>query len=269
MQETGNNILQKEERLIIRIGENSLDFAYKNDEDNDFTFLPYKIKNGVSMAANLREALKDEDMNIGKWRKTMVLLDSPVVLVPIDEYVDQSKELLYNYSITGQENNAVLATILPSVNAVALYSINKDMRLVLTDNFKDIKINPVCASIWQYLQRRSMTGTNEKLYAYFHDGKIDVCSFRRNRFRFANSFKATHTGDAAYFILAAWKQLAMDANKDDIYLLGNFSDFDSLTEELAKFARNVYRIKASADFNRHPLTMVLGTTFDLVTTLLS
>ncbi len=220
------------------------------------------------MAANLREALKDEEMNIGKWRKTMVLIDSPVIFIPIDEYTDQSKELLYNYSITGQENNAVLATILPSVSSVALYSINKDLRLVLTDNFKDIKINPVCASTWQYLQRRSLAGTNEKLYAYFHDGKIDICSFRRNRFRFANSFKTNRTGDAAYFILSAWKQLAMDADKDDIYLLGDFNDIDSLVGELAKFVRNIYRIKASADFNRHPLTMTQGVTFDLVTTLL-
>lgn len=268
MQEIGNNIQQKDERLTIRVGENSLGFAYKNSEDNGFVFLPYKIKNGISMAANLREALKDEEMNIGKWRKTMVLIDSPVIFIPIDEYTDQSKELLYNYSITGQENNAVLATILPSVSSVALYSLNKDLRLVLTDNFKDIKINPVCASTWQYLQRRSLAGTNEKLYAYFHDGKIDICSFRRNRFRFANSFKTNRTGDAAYFILSAWKQLAMDADKDDIYLLGDFNDFDSLVGELAKFVRNIYRIKASADFNRHPLTMIQGVNFDLVTTLL-
>lgn len=268
MQETGNNTIQREDRLTIRIGAGSIDFAFSKGEEGDFAFMPYKTKNGISMAANLREALKDETLHIGEWRKVMVLIDSPAVLVPIDEYAEQSKEVLYNYSVTGQENNAVLATILPSVNAVALYSLNKDLRLVLTDNFKDIKINPVCASLWQYLQRRSTTGNNEKLYAYFHDGKLEVCCFRRNRFRFANSFKATKAYDAAYFILAAWKQLAMDAEKDEIYLLGDFGEYEKLGSELKRFVNGVYRIKASADFNRHPLTMAEGITFDMVTTLL-
>ena len=180
MQETGNNIIQRNERLTVRIGQNSLCFAYDREGKGDFVFVPYKAKNGISMAANLREALKDETLNIGKWRKVKVLIDSPVIMVPIDEYSDQNKEQLYNYTITGKENSAVLATILPSVSAVALYALNKDLRLVLTDNFQDIKIHPVCASMWQHLQHRSLSGTAQKLYCYFHDGKMDVCSFMKN-----------------------------------------------------------------------------------------
>ena len=87
MQETGNNIAAQRvaERLTIRVGQSSLAFAYKK-QDGNYTFLPYNIKNGISMAANLREALKDENLNIGTWKKVLVLIDSPVVMVPIDEY---------------------------------------------------------------------------------------------------------------------------------------------------------------------------------------
>lgn len=268
MQETGNNIQQRDERLTIRIGQSSLHFAYKKEGERDFAFVSYKTKNGISMAANLREAIKDDTLGIGSWKRVMVMIDSPVVLVPIDEYNDQSKELIYNYSVTGQENCAVLATILPQVNAVALYALNKDLRLVLTDNFKDIKINPVCATMWQYLQRRSTAGTNEKLYCYFHDNKVDVCCFRKSRFRFANAFCATNAEDATYYILSAWKQLGMDAKKDEIYVLGDFHDFDKLGEQLGRFVKNVYRVKASADFNRHPLTQRGDVPFDMITTLL-
>ena len=96
------------------------------------------------------------------------------------------------------------------------HSLNKDLRLVLTDNFSDIKVHPVCGSTWQYLQRRSMAGNNEKLYCYFHDGKMELCSFRKNRFRFSNTFEVAHANDAAYFILSVWNQLAMNEKKDDI-----------------------------------------------------
>lgn len=269
MQETGNNIAAQRvaERLTIRVGQFSLAFAYKK-QDGNYAFLPYNIKNGISMAANLREALKDENLNIGTWKKVLVLIDSPVVMVPIDEYNEQNKEVLYNYSITGQDDCAVLATILPSVNAVALYSLNKDLRMVLTDNFTDIKIHPVCASMWRHLQRRSLSGNKEKLYCYFHDSKMEICCFRKNRFRFSNCFCATHTDDAAYFILATWQQLGMNSKTDDIYILGEICEPEKLKEALKKYVGNVYTIKPSADFNRHPLTQVANIPFDMITTLL-
>lgn len=260
--------MQREERLVIRAGKDSLSFAFGTGGDGQYRFAPYKVKKGISMAANLREALKDDELKIGTWRKVMVLIDSPVVMVPIDEYNEQNKETIYNYTLTGQENNAVLATILPTVNAVALYSISKDLRLVLTDNFQDIKIHPACGAVWQYLQRRSQSGNNDKLYAYFHDGKMDVCSFRKNRFRFANAYETDNPNDATYFLLSAWKQLAMDSRKDEIYLLGDFTEYDKLTENLKEYVANVYRIKATADFNRHPLTLIDKIPFDLVVTLL-
>lgn len=257
----------KEERLTIRVGQESLAFAYKNG-DGKIVYMPYKTKKGISMAANLREAMKDDSLGLGTWKRVQVLLDSPTIMVPLDEYDERNKEILYRYSVTGQENCAVLATILPAVSAVAVYSLNKDLRLVLTDNFSDIKIHPLCASLWQYLQRRSSGSANEKLYAYSHDGKIEICCFRKNRFRFCNNFKATATNDEAYYILAAWQQLGMNAKKDDIFLIGNFTDAGSLIDALHKYVENVYRIKPSADFNRHPLTLIEGIQFDIVTTLL-
>lgn len=270
MLETGNDILQREERLIVRVGKGSLQFAYRNADDGQLVFLPYGVNGGISMAANLREALKDEGLQLlPRWRKAQVLLDSPTIMVPVDEYDDRNKELLFNYSLTGQENNAVLATILPQVSAVALYAMNKDLRLVFADNFADIKIHPVCGSLWQYLQRRSLAGSNEKLYCYFHDGKLDVCSFRKNRFRFANAFHAPHAGDAAYFILAAWEQLAMNARKDDIYIAGQFREKEELIGQLRQFADNVYAIKPSSEFNRHPLSLNDDVPFDMLTALLA
>lgn len=257
----------KEGRLTIRVGQESLAFACKND-DGKIAYTPYKTKKGISMAANLREAMKDDSLGLGTWKRVQVLLDSPTIMVPLDEYDERNKEILYRYSVTGQENCAVLATILPAVSAVAVYSLNKDLRLVLTDNFSDIKIHPLCASLWQYLQRRSSGSANEKLYAYSHDGKIEICCFRKNRFRFCNNFKATATNDEAYYILAAWQQLGMNAKKDDIFLIGNFTDAGSLIDALHKYVENVYRIKPSADFNRHPLTLIEGIQFDIVTTLL-
>ncbi len=269
MQEIGNDMRMNADRLTIRVGQNTLAFAYTQKGDaGKLMFVPYIINAGISMAANLREALRNGTPDGRIWTKVLVLLDSPTVMVPIDEYAEHNKETLYRYSMTEQENNAVLATILPTVNSVALYSLNKDLRLVLTDNFNDIKIRPVCASVWQYLQRRSVQGNTDKLYCYFHDCKVDIFCYRKNRFRFTNAFPATSTDDVAYYIMAVWQQLSMDARKDEIYIIGQYKEKEALTENIRRFVTEIYKVNPSAEFNRHPLSQQEGIPFDVLTTLL-
>ena len=268
MQETGNKNLVGTDRLTIRVGQNSLTFAFDRGEGSGTMVVPYIINAGISMAANLREALRSEVLSGKKWDKALVMLDSPHILVPIDEYKEQNKETMFRYTMTDQENNAVLNTVLPSLNAVAIYALNKDLKLVLTDNFKDIKIRPVCGPVWQYLQRRSMAGNAEKLYCYFHDAKVEIFSFRKNRFRFANTFPATSPADTVYFIMATWQQLTMNGQKDEIYLVGKPKEADRITDDLRRFVENVFWVKPSADFNRHPLTLQEGVPFDMIAMLL-
>ena len=47
-------------KMIIRIGRNTLSFTMLDptNQDRPFIYEPYIVKGGISMAANLREALK-------------------------------------------------------------------------------------------------------------------------------------------------------------------------------------------------------------------
>ena len=61
MQEYGH--ITPQQRLIIRISRNSLVFASINNESGGaISFYPYVLKSGISMAANLREAFRTEDI---------------------------------------------------------------------------------------------------------------------------------------------------------------------------------------------------------------
>ncbi len=72
---------------------------------------------------------------------------------------------------------------------------------------QDVRFTPIMQPMWHYLHHRSFTGIHRKLYVYFHDKKLDVFGFEKNRFKFFNSFNAEHAKDALYFILYVWKQL--------------------------------------------------------------
>lgn len=266
MQETGNNTILRKPRLTIRIGVNTLSFSALDSENaGKIVFEPYTVRSGISMAANLREAFKKIDLLNNGWQRAMVLLDTPVLMIPSEQFGDDDPALLYHHTISGHEQDVILSTVLPSLNAVAVYPVNKDLKLVIDDHFSDVRFSHVCVPVWNHLYRRSFTGVRMKLYAYFHDKKLNVFSFRQNRFRFVNSFETALAPDAIYFILNVWKQLAFDNKRDELHLVGSLPDKEELVTELRSFIRNVYVINPKAEYNRAPITEIPYLPYDLIT----
>ena len=256
----------KKPRLTIRIGNHTLSFSALDTAcHNNIVYEPYTVRSGISMAANLREAFKGIGLHSNGWQRAMVLTDSPVLMIPIEEYNEKTTEALYRHAIIGHDNETVLSTVLPTLNAVAVYSINKDLKLVIDDHFSDVRFTHVCAPVWNHLYKRSFTGVRKKLYAYFHDKKIDVFSFQQNRFKFTNSFNTNLAPDAVYFILNVWKQLAFDNRRDELHLVGELPEREELTKELGSFIQNVYVINPKAEFNRAPITEIKNLPYDLMT----
>lgn len=196
----GNKTLQA--RLTIRAGRNTLSFsAVDREAEHQLIYEPYTVKSGVSIAANLRQAFGESALLQRGYPKVRLYIDSPVLLVPVEEFREEEIGTLYRHAFPGQAADAVLHRVQPNLNVVAVFSVNKDLKMVLEDNFKDVRFTPVMQPVWNYLHKRSFTGIHQKLYAYFHDKRVDVFCFEKNRFKFFNSFPTSHAKDALYFIL--------------------------------------------------------------------
>jgi hypothetical protein len=148
---------------------------------------------------------------------------------------------------------------------VAVFTVNRDLKTVIDDHFRDAQFVAVLSPVWRYLHRRSFTGARNKLYAYFHDKKVDVFAFQQNRFKFSNQFETVRERDALYYLLNVWKQLALQQEHDELYLVGEIPNSDWLLQVLRDYLKKVYIINPSADFNRAPATQVKGMPYDLMT----
>lgn len=261
MQQTPSTPSQK---FVIRITDSSLSFAMRNGKDNNLAFESYEMKKEMSVAANLRQAFRESNLLSMAGQKVTVTIDSKVIIVPIEEFEEKDIEEQYHYVYPNSEGMTVVSTVLPTVNSIAIYAISKDIRTVLCDHFEEVRIMPLMAMMWDFLMQRSYGGTNKKIYAYFHDGMMEVCSFTRNRFRFNNTFCITDSHDALYFLLGVWKTIGGKAMTDDLFLLGKIPARDSLTEETKQFLSRVYYINPSADFNRADFSIVEGIPFDMM-----
>ena len=266
MEETGSSILTKRPRLTIRISQSGMSFSVvDNLSDSQIIYEPYTMKSGISQAANLREAFRSNDLLATNWQRAQVILDTPVLMIPLEEYSEETNDVFYHHAMTGHENDVILDMVLPQLNAVALFCINKDLKTVIEDHFSDVKYSHVCATVWNHLHRRNFIGSRKKLFGYFHDKKLEIFAFQQNRFKFQNSYPVQRALDAVYFLLYVWKLLGLDQRRDELHLAGSLPDKEELQTELRKYLKNVFIINPAGEYTRAPITQIKGIPYDLIT----
>ena len=284
------NIMKQ--RLTIRIGRGTLSFAQPvlagsgtaqeaAASSQQVLFEPYVVKSGVSMAANLREAFKSSDLLLNPPPRVRVFIDTDVLMVPVECFDEKQMETMYLHAFPRinvrdeslqagapsgmRKEDAVYYNVLPDLNAVAVFAMNKDLRLVIDDHFSDVKLISVNTPVWRYLHQRSFTGTRYKLCGYFHEQRLEVFCFQQNRFRFCNSFSVRQPHDALYFLLYVWNQLQLQPRFDELHIVGDIPEQEWLLAQLRRFLQKAYVINPSADFNRAQVTAIKGMPYDLQT----
>ena len=250
------------QRLTIRTSRNSL--AFSTTDGREVSLERYPLKNGISLTANLREALTQVPMLQENYQRVTVLTDSPVLMMPADLFLDEEKGDIYRYTFTGQEMRHVTHSVLPQLNAVAVFSVLKDLRQVLTDRYDKVEFQPVAAPVWNHLHQKSFTGSRVKLYGSFHDHCMEVFSFAQNRFKFYNSYAATNPDDALYYLLAVWKQLGLEPYEDELHLSGTLPEREQLLEKVRQYVKHVFVSSPTGEFNRAQVTQIEGMPYDLM-----
>lgn len=250
----------------MRISDSSLTFAsVDNAAENQMTFEPYVVRSGMSMAANLRQAFGESALLQRGYRRAYVMIDTPALMIPEEEFSEESVGRLYHHVFLGYDKDAVMYVRIPDLSVVAAFSVNKDLKLVITDHFNDVEFCPLGMSVWHFFLRKDRNTSYRRLYGYFHDRKLEMFGFDRNRFEFHNSFPVKHVKDAVYFLLYVWKQLGLDALKDELVLAGDIEEKNELRNELRKFLAKPYFMNPSAEFNRAPISQIKGMPLDIMT----
>jgi len=263
-QSMAESLPNAEQWLTIRVGRSTMSFS-KLGDDGHVQFEPYVMKSGVSVAANLREAFKTASILLEAPQRVRLVIDSPTLMVPIEMFDEETMETMYRHAFPNGIHDAVYYNVLPDLNAVAVFSVNKDLKLVVDDHFSVTRIIAAISPVWRHLHQRSFTGPRNKLYGYFHEKRLEVFSFQQNRFKFCNSFDAQHAQDALYFLLYVWRQLQLDPHYDEMHVVGDLPDADWFIDELRKYVQKAYLINPKADFNRAQVTEMKAMPYDLQT----
>ncbi|MCR5151972.1 MAG: DUF3822 family protein [Prevotella sp.] len=223
---------------IIRISHTEI--IVVSGEDKKIKSENHEVKSGVSVAANLRKVFESSKLLNQDEETVTVLIDSPVMLVPKDEFQEETAATLYYATFSGHETDKVMSATLNDLNCVAVFGINSDAGLVLGDHYKEVRLMPVMQPVCtQLFSSATPDSTTTSLYCFFHDENVDIFTFQHDRFKYFNTFSATHAHDALYFMLYVWKQLAFNPERDTMVVCGEIRNEAWLMESLSRYIRNI------------------------------
>lgn len=200
----------------------------------------YNLNSGISIAANLRQALSVCSLlrNPRLYDRVTVVVDTPTMLIPEDEYTSGSATLLYRNAFSMSPADEVQTSPLDTLGVVLAFAVNKDLHFVLNENFRYVCFEPRLASTLTALSQRAYGGFQEKLFCVFNGKDMEIIAFRKHRLRFCNLFHIDDTQDAVFYIMSVWQQLAMRPT-DILVITGNAEEPETLKIKLEQFVKNV------------------------------
>lgn len=226
-------------KLIITI-DNTMMTLQTDSADGGNDRETYALNSGIAVAANLRQALASCALlrHPRQYDRVTVVVDTPVMLIPEDEYRAGSATLLYRNAFSLAAADEVQTSPLDALGVVVAFAVNKDLHFVLNENFRYVCFEPRIASTLADLNQRAYGGFQEKLFCVFRGKDLDIIAFRKHRLRFCNSFHADDTQDAVFYIMSVWQQLAMRPT-DILVITGNTEEPETLKTKLGQFVKNV------------------------------
>lgn len=256
--------------LSIRLSTDGFSFSVYNPIlDHSFYYMPYKIERSLSMAANVKEMLQqNEFLRLPYKRVRIYTAKTNHLPVPFELFDEDQAEGLYYQSYPKEGNDTVLYNILPKANVAMLYALDKTVYQLLKEQFPDARFYAIASPLTEYFTGKSYLGNSKKLYAYLQGESLTVLCFDRGRLLLLNTFSCKKADDAIYYLLYVWKQLDYDQNRDELHLAGIIPEKETLLHQLRKYLRQVYVINPTAEFNRSEFSKIEEIPFDLQTSFL-
>lgn len=254
--------------LYLRLGDDEICFArYEARRETYFEFAPYSVRPNASLAVNLREAKISEPILSAPISKVQVPVVGATTPVPLADFQEEDCETLYNYTFPSETPRRVFYDVLPSANAVLLFSLDETTCRILEEEFGNVHYVSALTPVLRHFSVKGMSAA-KRLFAYVQGGMLSVAVFEESKLVVTNTYRMANPVDAAYYVFNVASHQAMKPEEAAFYVAGGPEERESISAELRKYAANVYTINPAGEYNRHIVAMTSGVPYDLMTLLL-
>lgn len=257
--------------LYIRISQKEFIFArYDHLKPQTLNYVVYKLQPNISLNANIHEAIRRVTLTKGDFSYVRVLVEGPATLVPLNDFDEDDAESFYFFNLPEKRKwRRVCYDTLPHLNAVLLFSIDKDVYHTLEESFQNLFVQSAETPLLLHFAQCSPVSLRQgRMFANLTDGRMSVMGFRKGKLGLYNSYVLHHENDAAYYLLRTVKSWDFNIETDELFLKGETSLVEKLQRALSPYVFHVAIIDAVEEFNAHVATLQNTLSFDLIILLL-
>lgn len=253
--------------LSIRLSTEGFSFSIFNPiNDKSVSYISKEIEQSLSLAANVKVAIKELDFLHHPYKRINILLASKrFTLIPMEYFDDDLAEAMFYHNHSKLDNELVLYNTLKKTNIAVAFSIDKSAYQQLSEKFPNAYFYSQATPLCEFFAAKSKFGNSQKMYAYIKNDTLDIFCFDRGRMLFANAFTCKQTQDRVYYLLYVWKQLNFNQERDELHLTGTLEEKEMLTKELKRFLQQLFIINPSSEFNLISQTGIEDVPFDMQT----
>lgn len=211
------------------------------------------------MAVRLQHELSKSDYNNRQIDQVYVLVCTPSIHVPLEEFHRDEASSLYAFALADQDMSRlrVAYTIQPELESVEVYAVARDVEEAILQFFPTARFFASRAMLMERLKRYDDTADSHsrRLFACVSHEGLEVVAFNDGHLHFANTFDTAVNADIQYFTLNTWQMLGLDAEQDYLVLIVETGDEQvrALQTSFAAYVRHIDVLPSSALFSHVPL----------------
>lgn len=247
---TDNQVNNKS--LSIRVCSNGLSFcSYTPGQEEPFKYKVYDVNHTISLAANLKEALMNDEMLTAEYQRVNVLVTTPkFTTAPVAAFNKEDMDMYYSVAFPKDNPSHVSYNVLRRAGIAIVFGLDRSIYQLILDDFPRARFYASVSTLIEFFSERSLMGQGKKMFVYIHEKEVAVYAFdQQGRMLFVNNYTVVGVNDIQYFALNVWKELGFDQVEDSLFIVGDDdSRCELLSEKIKYFLQNVSIIDRSEDF---------------------
>lgn len=245
---------QKDFILSIRLTPDGFSFStHCMTEENSFSYRHAGFgqdnadaPHSASYLAALEEhVLRSEELLLPYKQVNIVVATNRFTLIPDELYDAATAPQWYSFTLQPRQEK-ILTDRLEHNGARCVYGIDEALHAFLQRTFPEARFRHHLGILGEYFLLKSTEGNTDKMVCQLSHGMADILCYSKGHLRLANTYRFRYINDAAYFVLATWKSLAMSQQVDSLHLIGDRRQTAELTALLERYIAHISPVKFPA-----------------------
>ncbi|MCH2042957.1 MAG: DUF3822 family protein [Saprospiraceae bacterium] len=226
--------------LSILLGIDRLSYLVSSVDDQVLALRTYRFTDNSQKIDRILRHLFTEELSLRKkFKKIYIgLWNADMTLVPQQFYQKSSQRNYLEALMPTKDLEEVFCDFIPKLDAHNVYKCDQKIIKAFQIHYPDAQICHATSGLIEHYSKLT-TAKARQVFVNLYSNQMGICVFDKHKLLLNNTFSVQSSNDCLYYILLAYKSLALRPKSDPIFLSGGFLQASQLYDTVYKYIQEV------------------------------